>query len=243
MRLAVVLLVAALLPLAGCPGPTIGQVADQFAPKVGARHAELKKVVAGLPAAGSLSAPTAATGLTPAPEYRRKDQVYTLDIVQVEHVDDPTVDIRLAGKLDLLSSEVLVAALRDVAPGHLKEDDRARSSYETYPRRFERALALPWVALVRTVEYVKPEAVSETEFKAGHAKLEVFLVDAQAGAVKASFPVEARSKTDVRYEYRKGDDDPKERLAAFARSTLWEDAREKIAAGLKQHAGATVSLD
>jgi hypothetical protein len=69
------------------------------------------------------------------------------------------------------------------------------------------------------------------------------MIDTQDNMIKASFPVEAKSKPSVEYMYQEGKDDKKERLAAFARSTLWEDAREKIAAGLRTHAGATVVFD
>lgn len=239
-RLSVVCLLA--LPLLGCP-PSVGEVADRHAPRVQALQAGLKQVMAAQPAPGALSAATAAAGLDPAPVYDEKGRTYTMDLLQVEQLDDPKLDLRMAGKLDLLLSNVVVQPLRDVTPEYLSESDRTRSSNDYYPVTFERALALPYVALVRTVDYAAPVPVNEKEFKGGHARLEVFLVDVRAGALKASFPVEARSSTDVTYEFREGEDDPLERLKAFAHSTLWSSAREQIAEGLRKHAGATVVFD
>ena len=153
-------------------------------------------------------------------------------------------DLRLVpDKLDLILSNVYVLPFRDVGPEGMTAEDRAHASYEHYSKRFEAALGLRYLAVVRTLSYVKPVATSETAFEGGTAKFEVFLLDTQDKTVKASFPVEARSKPSVEYVYQEGKDDKKERLAAFARSTLWEDAREKIAEGLRTHAGATVVFD
>jgi hypothetical protein len=51
MRYALVPLLA--LALTGCP-PTFGEVADQYAPRINARHAEVKQVVSTFPPAGSV---------------------------------------------------------------------------------------------------------------------------------------------------------------------------------------------
>jgi CheY-like chemotaxis protein len=143
---------------------------------------------------------------------------------------------------DLVQDGVeLVAPIATERKVSLRVD--AAGSYEHYGKSFEAALALRYLAVVRTLAYVKPVATSETEFEGGAAKFEVFLIDTQDKTVKASFAVEASSKPSVEYMYQEGKDDKKERLAAFARSTLWEDAREKIAAGLKTHGGATVVFD
>jgi hypothetical protein len=232
-------IIIATLPLLGCP-PSFGEVADRYAARMNARNAELKQVVAALPAPGSLSAPTAAAGLTPAPVYDEATSTYTMDLLQVEQVDDPAVDLRLQKKLDLILSNVYIQPMRDVAPS--TEEARSRSSNDYYPTTFEKALALRYIALVRTVEFTPPEAVSDTEYTGGTARLEVFLIDLQDRSVKASFPVTARPAEKVEYEYKEGDD-RKERLKAFAYSTMWESARLQIAEGLKQHAGATVVFD
>lgn len=230
------------LALTGCP-PTFGEVADQFAPKLNAHHAELKKVASTFPAAGSIKAPTAATGLDPAPVYDEDAGTYTMDLVQLEQLEDPKFEFfRFPDKLDLLLSNVYVVPVKEVAPEGMSADDRARSSNEYYPKQFERALALRYLTVVRTLSYAKPVATSETQFEGGTATFDVFLIDTQDKTIKASFAIEARSKPSVEYMYKEGDD-KKERLAAFARSTLWEDAREKLAAGLKTHAGATVVFD
>lgn len=234
-------LVVATLPLLGCP-PSFGEVADGYAPRMTARQGELKQAVAALPAAGSVTAPTAATGLTPAPVFDQDKGEYTMDIIQVEQVEDPLVDLRRQEKLDLILESVFISPMRDVVPGGMSDDSRKRSANDFYPVTFERALGLRWVALVRTVEFVKPEAVSETEYTGGTAKLEVFLVDLQDRTVKASFPITARPAEKVEYEYKPGDD-RRERLKAFANSTMWESARTQLAEGLKQHAGATVVFD
>lgn len=243
MRRTLALAPLLVVALTGCP-PSMGEVADQFAPKLNAHHAEVKKVVSALPAPGSLAAPTAATGLTPAPVYDEDKGTYTMDLVHLEQVEDPKVELRLVpDKLDLILSNVYVLPVRDVGPEGMTAEDRAHASYELYSKRFEAALALRYLAVVRTLSYEKPVATSETEFEGGAAKFEVFLIDTQDKTVKASFPVDARSKPSVEYVYQEGKDDKKERLAAFARSTLWEDAREKIAEGLRTHAGATVVFD
>lgn len=243
MRHTVALAPLLVLTLTGCP-PSMGEVADQFAPKLNAHHAEVRKVVSTFPAPGSLAAPTAATGLTPAPVYDEDKGTYTMDLVQLEQLEDPKVELRLVpDKVDLILSNVYVQPLRQVVPEGMSAEDRAHASFELYGKSFEAALALRYLAVVRTLAFVKPVATSETEFEGGTAKFEVFLIDTQDKTVKASFPVEASSKPSVEYMYQEGKDDKKERLAAFARSTLWEDAREKIAAGLKTHAGATVVFD
>lgn len=231
------------LALTGCP-PSMGEVADQFAPKLNAHHGEIKKVMSTFPAAGSVKAPAAPVALTPAPVYDEDMGTYTMDIVQVEPMEDPKFEFfRFPDKLDLTTTNVYVNPVREVSPEGMDADDRARSSNEFYAKRFETVLALPYLAVVRTLTYVKPVATSETEFEGGTATFEVFLIDTRDKTIKTSFPVEAKSKPSVEYMYQEGKDDKKERLAAFARSTLWEDAREKIAAGLRTHAGATVVFD
>jgi hypothetical protein len=228
------------LLLTGCP-PSMGEVVDQNAPALSARHAALKEVVASLPAPGSLSAPSPAAGLTPAPIYDEVQDTFTLELLQAEYVSDPLLDLKPAGKLDLYLGEVLKDALSSVAGG-LKPEHRSQASNDHFRGKFEKALAVRYVGLVRTVEYAAPVATSEKEFTGGHAKLEVFVVDLQDRSVKASFPVEARSSTRVSYEYKQGED-PRERLQAFAHSTMWSSARDQIADGLRKHAGATIAYD
>ena len=61
-------------------------------------------------------------------------------------------------------------------------------------------------------------------------------------AVVATYVVHATIPDKVNYEYREGEDAAK-RLAAFARSALWSDARSKIQDKLAAATGGTVTID
>ena len=116
--------------LTGCPsGPSQGEVIDRYAAQFAARQTELKAAIATAPAAGAVTAPSAPVKPDPAPVFKRKDGEFTMDIVQLEQVDDPTFEFfRAPEKLDLHTSEVWTVASREAAPQGLSADDRASSA-------------------------------------------------------------------------------------------------------------------
>ena len=104
------------------------------------------------------------------------------------------------------------------------------------------ATAIDYLVVHRLAELTLPEAVDKNSFTLGHATVEGFVVRLSDESIVASYVVHATMPSEVDYEYREGED-AAERLAAFARSALWSDARSQIQAKLAAATGGAVTID
>lgn len=173
------------LTLATSCGETNIQAIRRLAPRGDEVRSRLARIAARLPAPGSVTATEPVRGSLTPPfvlDFRHGD--HTADVLMEGQLASP--DRELA--FDLLLSPHLLHCLAWTGPKNpLHEsawDDRGDLGPEC-----ERAFALPWLAVVRTLAYELPERID----------LELFVVDLRSERVVFAAPIRIRSR------YRKAD--------------------------------------
>lgn len=222
----------ALLPaaLAAC-GETNREVIARFKPQLDAAHAELKAMVATLPAPGSAVSGKLDEAL-PKPVYDVATGTFNTAILAVEDLDDvnPVFDLHLASDLG--------NSLAWSGPNNPMAESALDATVDGLDKEFETALATPIVIFYRAASYDPPRAVDEKTFDGGKVKLEAFVFARPGGKQVATCSIEAAADTNVSYSYKQGDD-PMERLVAFANSSMWEDALKTLSECLTATTGGT----
>ena len=92
------------------------------------------------------------------------------------------------------------------------------------------------------MKYEPAKAVDDNTYSPGYLDCEWFLADLKSGEIKASGRIQAETITKVEFVY-KNDGERRERLASFANSTLFEDARKKFVISLLNRTGGKFSID
>ncbi len=224
------LILVALLPLAlaGC-GETNRDVIARYTPKFDAMRADLAKMAASLPAPGAGVSGTAGKA-EPRPVYDAVNGVFNTAFLPVEALSGapPAYDL-------LLPSE-LANALAWTGPANPMAQSALDETAGGFALQFDAALATPIIVLYRAAAYDPPRAIDDRTFEGGTLTLEAFVFTRADSRMVASCKVEAASAQDLSYTYKKGDD-PRERLVAFAGSTLWEDALNILSRCLGETAG------
>jgi hypothetical protein len=238
MRTARLVGVAALVWLSGCAeknGDAIARLKPEFAP-MRARLAKVGQTIGALPP----NAAPAKLTLSPPPVYDAGKKEFNSDIFAFEQLAD--VDAKPG--FDLILGNELERALR-----YTGEHSPAASSMlaERHGKQMEQwmraTLGYRYLVVYRTVGLVEPRVVDEHTFTPGEVAVALYLVDLGGGdAVSPLGVVLGRTATSTSYALKKGDD-PKERLAAFAHSTMYESLRTSVHDKLVAATGGRVVFD
>lgn len=229
LRLAVL---AAPLLLAGC-GKTAGEVIAENKPKVDAVRATLSTALSMLPPVGESLTAVAGTP-DPKPSY----EVQSDFKVSGNTAFVTPEEIKSSGKpaYDLILSSDLAYALAWTGPDNPMSQTAMEGPENELAATFANALATPYAVIYRPVSYAPPVAQDDKNFSGGTLDLEAFLVRLSDGTPLVACRIQAASDTSVSYTYKQGED-PKERLVAFAGSTLRDDALKTLAQCLSEKSG------
>jgi hypothetical protein len=224
-RLALLVLVTAQF---GC-GPKLADVLKKYEGDFRTRRVKLQEIARSLPPKGSLIGEQPCQSLDPPLLFDEPGRRFNTEILMFDQLEDP--DAKPA--FDLLFSGVLRHAL--IWTGPKPKDSLSPSTRGIdIEKQLKDALACRYLVVNRVANLVEPIAVDEQRYSPGRAKIELFVVDLPGKAVLCSFVFEATSAEKVAYTYYKNTDSKEDRLARFARSSLWQDARLKMLAGLKR---------
>jgi hypothetical protein len=233
MRRVAILLLLPLL-LAGC-GKTAGEVIAENKAKADAVRETLATALSMLPPPGESL--TAVAGMPdPKPFY----EVQADYKVSANAAFLTPEEIKASGKpaYDLILSSDLAYVLAWTGPNNPMSETALEGPENDLPATFGNALATPYAIIYRPVAYNPPVAEDEKNFSGGTLDLEAFLVRLSDGTPLVACRIQAASDTSVSYTYKQGDD-PKERLVAFASSTLRDDAMKTLAQCLNDKTGGT----
>ena len=226
------LAVAALLLLSACSRSAKEEIAATT-PAVQALRTQSNTIVGGLSSFGSGVSMSMAQ-VDPKPVYDRKTASFNTAFVSVEQLKDDS-----APAFDLGLDSDLSHALAWTGAKNPMAESRLGEAAGEITGTIESALATPYVVVYRTVTYGKPVATADgTGFEGGVVDFEAFVVAVERNTWVASCRVQAESAQQVTFSYKKGED-PKQRLEAFAGSTLRDDALAKLAACLTEQTGGT----
>lgn len=215
----------AALSLAASCGETNIQAIHRLGPRGREVRARLARVARLLPPPGSLAAPAPVRGSLSPPfvlDFRHGD--HTADVLMESQLTSPDRDL----DFDLLLSPQLLHCLAWTGPKNPLDPSVWDDPSDLGPE-CERAFALPWLAVVRTLAYDLPERID----------LELYVVDLRAERVISASPIHLRGR------YQKADVG-RGRFAAKAldelRSDAFVTARCAVAAHLAKLPLARVDL-
>ncbi len=231
------MVVATLFAVSGC-GESKRSVIGRYQPACAQMRTRLKTIADRLPPIGSVQEMRVAKELSPPVVYHAPESRGNLEVVMEVQLIDPEV----TPEFDLNLARDLIRCLAWAGPRSPMAESALDSAAGSIEHDFERALSWDYLGVVRVVKYVKPEVVSDKEFRGGELKLEVFVVRASDLEVVAAFPVAARAADRVEFTYRAAES-AADRGRAFARSSVWEDARAKVADGMRQVTGGEFQPD
>jgi hypothetical protein len=242
-------LVAVVLVLAACgkeQTKTNGQVLEPLEPKYAARRQQLAAIAASLPPVGGVengampkSLPKPFIFVYDGTDERKNQQ--NVAIMMFDELVDPDVEPQKE-RFDLLFDGPLSRCLRWTGPKDPSLPTMRNAPATPGVLACASALDDPYLVVVRTVKFVVPEAVDATTYKGGGVALELFVVDLATSKVLGTTHVLAVNDDHITFTY-----DPSRavdkagRLAAFAHSELWGDARQQVMSQLAAIGGAKVS--
>lgn len=96
-----------------------------------------------------------------------------------------------------------------------------------------------YLVVHRIDESQLPVAVSDSEFVGGPVRVDGFVFDLESMTIVAAYVVEAIPADQVEYHV-KTNESAKDRLQAFAQSSVWTNARERIAEAIRVSTGGEV---
>ena len=211
--------------LAAACGPSAEGVFLKYRPAYAALRADLMELAKLLPPPGAAGEPGTKQFLDPAPAFDEtsgKDD--NVEILMEPQLSDPEADDAKVG-FDLRLAGGMLDGLRRTGPGvgiDSVEGDAAALGTDLL-----RGLAHRWIVACRAVRHDPPVATDEEHFEPGSIDLEAFLLDRKEKKVVLSFRFATRTDESVGFVYR-GDGDKRERLEAWVRSNLWENARKEL---------------
>jgi hypothetical protein len=233
-------LLALIVTCIGC-GETNREVFKRYEPQFAQKRQQFNQIAKTLPPSGSVKAAIVAD-LSPAPVYDAKSKSYNTEIVMYDQLLDPDIQSEDHSRLDLLLSGDLLTCMKWTGPNNPMSattlDERAGDMEHT----LKKALALRYLVVLRPANFVPPVAVNESTYKPGTADIEAFVVDMESIKVAGSFRFAAQSASQVEYSYKEGQSRPSQ-LAEFAYSSLYSDARRKLAPLLEHATGGQFVLE
>lgn len=238
MRWTIWAALAAPLMMVACSGPTARDVITEYRPKMEELRAKLNSALSStLPVPGEAAA-LAVVPADPKPTYELKDgsvagNTAFLSVEELKDGGKPLYDLVLASDL--------AYALAWTGPNNPMAESRMDEEAGDMQRTFANAAATPYIVVYRTIAYDPAVARDDKTFDGGNVDFEAIVVKAADGAPLGGCRIQAEAATEISYSYKEGED-PKERLEAFAESTLWTDARTKLAACLKEKTGGAFSF-
>ena len=227
------LVAAAILLQFGC-GKKISAVLKQYEGDFKKKREQLQTIARSLP---SEATEKPCPSLQPPLQFNEKTRSFNTEMLMFEQVADPDAK----PEFDLLLSGDLLNALRWTGPQNPLSSSVLGNRGDDIEKSLKSALDYRYLVVNRVADLKKPEAINETTYAPGRVTLNVFVVDLANSEVLCRFGLRAESAARTSYTYKKGESQA-QRLADFANSTMWEDARKKLIAKLKEMGVGEIEL-
>jgi hypothetical protein len=226
-----------ILFVAGC-GETNRDAIEKVKPDFMQMRARMGKIAAAI-ANTPLPRTPAALQVSPKPIFDSSSESNNSDIIAIEQL----ANVEAKPKMDLHKEGDLVLGLRwtgDHSPAAESMLDRREG--KALEARLRAALAYKYLVVYRTAAITEPEVVDEHTFRPGQVALGLYLVDlANGDKISALGVAVGQTAPATSYAYKKGDD-PKQALASFAHSSMYESVIVDAAAKLKETTGGRFVL-
>jgi hypothetical protein len=215
-------------------GPKVSDVLSKYQGDFQKKREQFKAIAQALP-------PTAADkpcpAMNPPLKFNENTKTYNAEMLMYEQLLNPDAK----PEFDMAPQGDLLNAVQWTGPNNPLSSRVLNNPGSDMEKSLKSALEYRYLVVNRVSDLKNPVAVDEKTYSPGRANLEAFIVDLSSNQVLCSFAFQAQSASTVSYSYKTGESQ-QERLAEFAHSTMWEDARKKLIAKLKQIPGADVEL-
>jgi len=218
-------------------GPSISDVLKTYGPRFREKRAQFQSIAKTLPNPGGGDEARPCPAMSPAIVFDERGKRFNTEMVMSENLSDPDA----APNFDLRLNGDLLVSLKWTGPKNPLSSSVLGDSGDDMTKSLDSALATRYLVVNRVVSLVEPEARDETLFSAGRLALESFVVDLADNKTLCSFSLSAQTASNVEYLY-KAEQSQQNQLQKFARSTLWEDARRKLADELRRRARAEIVI-
>ncbi|MBV9959975.1 MAG: hypothetical protein JO360_16225 [Acidobacteria bacterium] len=235
-KIAGLLLLVMLIAHTGC-GPKVSDVFKKYEGDFAKKREQFKAIAGALPSQGNRNAVKQCTEISPPIEFNEKTRTYNTEMVMFENLSDPDAK----PKMDIAPNGELLNAIQWTGPKNPMSSTVLDERAGDMESRLKAALDYRYLVVNRVADLRDPVAMDEKTYMPGQVRIETFVVDLKDNTPVCSFTIEAQSASTVSYSY-KSDQSKQEQLEKFAHSTMWEDARKKLIAGL-QKAGAKIELN
>lgn len=221
MRCFVLLLLAVSV---GC-GKSTEAVIEEYRPAIDHLRGQLKLIQDKIP----LTAENVTAELSPKLILNEESPAHNCETIMVSALqgDKGAIDLMLTTNL----STTLYWANQAPSGGDLAFMKRVMDG----------ATKAKYLIVHRIDESQLPIAVSEQEFVAAPVRVDGFVFELDTLTIVASYVVEAIPAEQVSYTFKQNES-AKDRLQAFAQSSVWSDARVKIAEAIVNSTGGEVRL-
>ncbi len=227
-RLTKLALVLCLGLSAGC-GETNREAILRLAPRYESKRQQLWRLAASLPEIGSVKQPWFSGAMVPPLEFDEPRGRANTEILMVEQLRDPDVELDDVQQFDALLSSRLLACLRWTGPRN-PIDPSLLDRRGSLGAVCEAAFAHPYLVVLRTTEFTLPEVLS----------LEGLVIDMRVERLIATFAVTLRTRFS---EDDLGRGPWAMEARRLAHSAFLVQARCRVAAALAELPGARVALD
>lgn len=226
-------LLVILISQLGC-GAKVSDVLKKYEGDFKKKREQLQTIARGLPPKAT-EKPCA--GLNPPLQFNENTKQYNAEMLMSEQLADPDVtpafDLRLNG--DLLT------ALRWTGPKNPLSPSVLSNRGDDMEKSLKSALDYRYLVVNRVTDLKNPSALNEQTYTPGHVTFDVFVINLANNETVCSFTLQAQSAASTSYSYKSGES-KQEQLEKFAHSSMWEDARQKLVAKLKQATGGDIEI-
>jgi hypothetical protein len=219
----------------GLFGPSNQEVIVKYRTQYEQMRADLKAIAQTLPDYGSNQSPS--TLLNPLPSYSEDTGAAgNTDILMYEHLIDPDAELSEQTQFDLRLSNSLRTCLQWTGPKNPMADSVLRSRADKLDKELQTGLQTRYLGVARILQYQPPVASSAELFSGGAVSVAGYLVDLKSKQVVCVFGVTAKTAGKVQVTVRQGED-PKAAVEAWARSSMYTEARQKFIEAANQVCG------
>jgi hypothetical protein len=176
-------------------------------------------------------------GLNPPIEFNDNTKRHNTEVLMFEQLLDP--DAKPQFEMNL--NRDLLFAIQWTGPKNPLSPSALNNSGSNMEKNLKAALDYRYLVVSRVLDLKESTAVNEHTYTPGRVTLDVFVVNLANNQTVCSFSLQAQSAAETSYYYKK-DESKQERLEAFAHSSMWQDARQKLIAGLKKVASADIQI-
>lgn len=230
------------LSLSGC-GEKLGDYIVRMKPEYSAMREKLASAASMIPAQVTEGAATDGD-LDPPLDFREEAKEPTnTEFLMFRHLTDPYFDYNKEGGIDLFLAKHLKRHLEWTGENSpLADSGKKRRISDSDIAEFEGVLATRYLAVARLEKYEPVVATGPQSYQGGSAVMSGHLFDLKEMKLLGSFLIEAVPAKEVNFTYNKNQDDPQERMVAFARSSVYSSLRKQFAEKMQTMFGGTFSL-